>query len=183
MKLYLARHGRTNYNDLHLCNSDPSVDVHLTPLGVQQAEALAQKLLHTDLDHVFVSELRRTQQTAALVNKHHNAPVTVEPLLNDIRTGFENKTSSAYRDALHHASDPTTARFNDGESLQDIKERAQHFIDWLRDQKYQSVLIVTSAFLVQAMYEILQGLPTQSVEDYFGVGEASCLELDLPQTG
>ncbi len=45
MNLYLARHGRTNYNDLGLCNADPTVDVHLTALGIEQAKANRSKTL------------------------------------------------------------------------------------------------------------------------------------------
>ncbi len=179
MKLYIARHGRTNYNDLDICNSDPSVDVHLTQTGVKQAEALAQKLATASFDKVFVSELKRTQQTAEIVNKHHGAPVVVDPLLNDIRTGFENRPGSEYRAAFDQAPNVWTDRFNDGESIEDIKKRAEHFLAMLRDQKYTSVLIVTSAFIVQALYEVLNGLPSKDIQDYSGVGEASCIELDL----
>ena len=78
MKLYLARHGWTNYNDLRLCNADPTVDVHLTPTGVSQAEALADKLKQTALDHIIVSELKRTQQTAEIVNRFHHLEIEVD---------------------------------------------------------------------------------------------------------
>ena len=81
MKLYLARHGRTNYNDLGLCNADPAVDVHLTPSGVAQAGALAEKLKLVPLDHIFASELNRTQQTAEIINKFHNLEIEIDARL------------------------------------------------------------------------------------------------------
>ena len=79
MKIYFARHGRTNYNDLDLCNADPSVDVHITELGAEQAKALADKLKDLPLDRIFVSELKRTQQTAEIVNSFHDAPIEIVP--------------------------------------------------------------------------------------------------------
>jgi histidine phosphatase superfamily protein (branch 1) len=88
MKIYLARHGKTNYNDLDLCNSDPSVDVHITSEGTKQAQALANKLKTVSLDRIFVSELRRTKQTAEIVNQFHGIEIDVEPLLNDHRSGY-----------------------------------------------------------------------------------------------
>ena len=43
MKLYFARHGQTNYDDLGICNADPSVDVYVTPVGEEQAKALSER--------------------------------------------------------------------------------------------------------------------------------------------
>ena len=71
MKLYIARHGQTNYNEQGLCNSDPAVDVYITENGVKQAENLAEKLKNVQIGQMFVSELKRTKQTAEIVNKHH----------------------------------------------------------------------------------------------------------------
>lgn len=43
MKIYVIRHGKTNYNRLGLYNSDPAVDVHLTAQGIKTAKMFAQK--------------------------------------------------------------------------------------------------------------------------------------------
>src|SRR6185369_14402091 len=42
MKVYIARHGQTNYNEARRCNADPSVDVFLTETGIRQAKELAE---------------------------------------------------------------------------------------------------------------------------------------------
>src|SRR5882762_3740116 len=122
MKIYFARHGRTNYNDLDLCNSDPSVDVHITAEGTKQAEVLAGKLEEVPIDRIFVSELRRTQQTAAIVNQLHHVTIEVDPLLNDHRSGYEGKPARLLTEAMDAAEDRWTARFNDGESIEDMKK-------------------------------------------------------------
>src|SRR5437868_14596557 len=128
MKLYLARHGWTNYNDLRLCNADPTVDVHLTPTGVSQAEALADKLKQTALDHIIVSELKRTQQTAEIVNRFHHLEIEVDARLNDGRSGFEGKPFSEYARALDAADNRWTAHFNGGESVEDIRDLVADFM-------------------------------------------------------
>ncbi len=158
MKLYLARHGRTNYNDLGLCNADPSVDVHLTSLGIRQSEALADKLKQTPLDRIFVSELKRTQQTAEIVNKFHNLEIEIDPRLNDGKSGFEGKHFTEYDKALDAAADRWTARFKDGESIEDIKKRVADFVSELRTRKYDTVLVVTSLWVVQAILAVEQHL-------------------------
>jgi alpha-ribazole phosphatase len=166
MKIYLARHGRTNYNDLGLCNADPTVDVHLTRVGAEQAEDLADKLKQVQLDHIFVSELRRTQQTAEIVNKSHNLEIEIDPRLNDGKSGFEGKHFTEYENALNAATNRWTVRFNDGESIEDIKKRVVDFINELRTKKYDAVLIVTSLWIIQAILAVVRHIPNEEAWGY-----------------
>jgi broad specificity phosphatase PhoE len=128
MKIYLARHGLTNYNELGLCNSHPSTDVHLSRVGLIQADDLAEKLKKAKIDQIFVSELKRTQQTSNIINRYHDAPIQVDPRLNDNLTGYEGKPVKDYYAALAASEHKWTARLNGGESLEDVKERTQSFI-------------------------------------------------------
>ena len=82
MNLYVMRHGRTNYNELGLCNDDPTADVHLNDIGQQQAQAAAEQLRDVALDRIIVSPLPRTRQTAEFVNQYHHAPIEVHPAIN-----------------------------------------------------------------------------------------------------
>jgi broad specificity phosphatase PhoE len=161
MKLYLARHGRTNYNDHNLCNADPSVDVHLTEAGIMQAKALADKLQRIPIDHIFVSELKRTQQTAEIVNATRNIPAEIAPLLNDHRSGFESKSAQLLMEALDASDDRWNARFNDGESIEDMKARAATFLAELRNKPYESVLIITSGWVIYVVLAIILNISNE----------------------
>ena len=178
MKIYLARHGQTNYNELGLCNADPTVDVHLTDTGIQQSESLAENLKDVDFEVIFVSELNRTQQTAGIINKFHHADIKIDPNLNDNRTGFEGLPSADYYDALKKADNKWTVRFNDGESLADTKARTKHFIEELKTKPYKTVLVVTSMSVVQAFYGIINGFSDEQAWD-FEVDKGSCVEIDI----
>lgn len=178
MKIYFARHGRTNYNDLELCNADPSVDVYITPQGINQAKALAAKLRQTPIDHIFVSKLKRTRQTAEIVNAFHKVSIVVDSLLNDHRSGFEGKSAKLLMDALGAADDRWTARFNDGESIDDMKKRVAKFIDKLKTKPYNSILIVTSQWVIQAAVAIIQGISNEEAWR-LEVEQGSCLELEI----
>lgn len=178
MKLYFARHGRSNYNDLELCNADPTVDVHLTPVGVKQAEALADKLRQTPIDHVIVSELRRTLQTAEIVNRFHDAVIEANPLLNDHRSGFEGKPYQLLKEALDAADNRWTARFNGGESIEDMKNRVAEFLSELKTKPYDSVLIVTSQWVIQAAVAIIRDTTNEDAWK-LDVEQGSCLELEI----
>lgn len=178
MKIYFARHGRTNYNDLELCNADPTVDVHITPAGIAQAKVLADRLKDTPIDHIFVSELKRTHQTAAIVNAFHNVTVETAPLLNDHRSGYEGKPAKLLMDALDAAENRWTARFNDGESIEDMKERVAEFLDTLKSKPYGVVLIVTSQWIIHAAVALIQNISNEEAWK-LEVEQGDCLEMEI----
>lgn len=178
MNIYLARHGTTNYNEQGLCNSDPSVDVHLTKKGIEQATNLAERLRTNRFDQIYISELKRTKQTAEIINKFHGSTVKIDPRLNDNRSGYEGQLADLYYKDLEKAANKWTVRLNDGESLHDVKLRVKSFIDELITQNHKSVLIVTSRVIVQTFYGLVNGLTDQETWD-FEVDKGSCIELEL----
>lgn len=155
MNIYCMRHGRTNYNDLGLCNDDPAQDVHLTATGVAQAQLAAIALRGIDFDRILVSPLPRTRQTAQIVNQFHAAPIEAHPDLADIRSGFDGKPVIDYFAAIRH--DPLHARVNDGESLFDHKQRIMRFIDWLKAQRDKTLLIVAHEETMRVFIAYFEG--------------------------
>jgi broad specificity phosphatase PhoE len=157
VKFLFMRHGQTTYNTLGLCNDDPADPAHLTPLGEQQAQRAADRLRATPLDRILVSELPRTQQTAAIVNRVRNLPVVVHPALNDIRSGFNNRPVAEYFAAT--AADPLNLRVNGGESLLDHKRRVAGFIDWLKSQPDRAVLVIAHEETLRVFEAHFTGTP------------------------
>lgn len=178
MKLYLARHTLTNYNEKDICNGDPAIDVHLTPTGIAQAEVLAQNLKNARFDHIFVSEFKRTQQTAEILNSFHDLKIEVDPRLNDIRSEFEGKPYKDYVKALNAAENKWTARFNGGESIEDMKKRAIDFIDDLRTKDYKIVLVVTSEWIIRAILTKIQNLSNEEAWD-MPMTQGEYIEIEL----
>lgn len=140
MQAYFIRHGKTNYNELGLCNDDPGRDVCLTKEGIQQAEVAAERLRDVRFDRIIVSPLPRTRQTAEIINRHHHVSIEAHPDIIDIRSGFDGKPVEDYFAAISH--DPLNTRINGGESQLDHKQRAMHFIDWLKQQNDDALLVV-----------------------------------------
>jgi len=177
MNLYVMRHGRTNYNDLGLCNNDPDTDVHLDDTGKQQAETAAVQLRDVALDRIIVSPLPRTRQTAEIINQYHNAPIEVHPELVDIRTGFEGRAVSEYFAAIAH--DPLNARVNGGESLLDHKQRVLGFIHWLQHQQGENILVVAHEETLRVFIAWFEGnIPDERLRDIsIGNCEYRCYQL------
>lgn len=70
MKIYLIRHGETDYNRQHLFYG--KTDVSLNETGVQQAYLLKKKIADMEVDTpVYTSCLKRTIETAKLIFPNH----------------------------------------------------------------------------------------------------------------
>lgn len=124
----------------------------MTPRGVEQCNALAEKLKDVKLDIIYTSELQRTWQTAAIVNIRHEVPIIREPLLNDIVSGIAGRPVSEFRALLKRSDDPWNAKFSGGESYNEAKARAISFLEKLRKEPHECVLIVTSGGIANNIF-------------------------------
>ena len=140
MKLYVARHGETEWNALNkICGR---TDIPLTERGLEQAKLLAANMADKQLDVIIASPMIRAQQTAAAVSEAIDVPVLTDERLIEQNFGdFEgldrgtpeylaNKRQFAYR-------------YPGGESQMDVAYRVYGLIEELKG-KYpdKNVLLV-----------------------------------------
>lgn len=85
--LTLIRYAETEGNSSGVIDTTPP-GPSLTPVGVQQATALANRLKAEKYDGIYASQLVRTQQTAAPMSKTMNEPVNVLPGLDEVGAGW-----------------------------------------------------------------------------------------------
>jgi broad specificity phosphatase PhoE len=101
----LMRHGESVFSVRGLLNGDASVPGGLTPVGVEQARVLGERLRDVPIDLVVTSELERAIETADIATAGRHLPRLVLPGLNDPRYGrFEGGSLEAYRDWAHSSS-------------------------------------------------------------------------------
>jgi broad specificity phosphatase PhoE len=74
MKIYVARHGETEYNRKKLLMGQK--DIPLNEKGVKQAEKLAKFMKDKGVTAIYSSDLSRAFKTAEIVGKELNLPVT-----------------------------------------------------------------------------------------------------------
>ena len=90
-RLYLIRHGLTESN--RQSRYMGRTEEPLSSEGRWQARQLARQLRHVRLDAFYSSPLRRTKETAAIVNQPHGHEVSIEPGLNELDLGrWEGQT-------------------------------------------------------------------------------------------
>ena len=74
MKIYVARHGETEYNRKRLLMGQ--IDIPLNEKGVKQAEKLAKSLKNKGITAIYSSDLSRAFNTAEIVGEELQLPVT-----------------------------------------------------------------------------------------------------------
>ena len=98
--LTFIRHAESQANADNVVNTDipgPS----LTEEGKAQAEQLAHQLSRNNFDGIYVSDMVRTQQTAAPLAHALGKPVEVLPGLREIDAGWYNNTSTKRADLTY----------------------------------------------------------------------------------
>ncbi|MFI9026779.1 histidine phosphatase family protein [Streptomyces sp. NPDC053560] len=88
--VHLMRHGEVHNPDGVLYGRRPGY--HLSELGRQMADRVAEHLADRDITHVVASPLERAQETAAPVGKAHGLDVDSDPRLIEAGNIFEGKT-------------------------------------------------------------------------------------------
>ena len=126
MKLYVARHGQTDWNvENKVCGS---TNRPLTEQGKEQAKALAEKLKDKNIDVIIASPMLRSMQTAGAVSIATGIPVIMDERLREHDYGeFEGFDRS--RDEYWQQKYLFATKFPKGESLFDLAQRVYNLLD------------------------------------------------------
>ena len=177
MKLIFLRHGESGYNLSGLCNADPVVPVALTAVGHRQAQTAAERLRGLPIQRVYVSRLRRAQETAAIVNVYHGAEIHVDSRLDDRNTGFEGMPVKQYLEAMRGAPDPFDWKVPGGESYRELVARVHGFLADMRGlPESENALVVTHHEVLQAVAGYFQHL---ALPDMWQVWVENCEILEF----
>jgi broad specificity phosphatase PhoE len=161
--LYLVRHGQTAYNRDGLGLG--RADLPLTEEGLAQAAAIAERLAHEPIEHVYSSPLRRALDTARPIAEARGLAVEVREELIELDVGnTEGLTFAAmrerYAEFLAEWAGPAghTAAMPGGESLAHVDERLAPFLDELRRAPHAAAAIVSHNFVIRLAICRLLGL-------------------------
>src|SRR4051795_5881041 len=143
MQLFvIVRHGESTLNSESRVNGDPSVPVHLTQRGREEADSLGRQVAHLSLDLCVHTPFVRTRETAEVALAGRDVPFHELGELGDIDVGeLEGKTIDEYRAWKHEH--PRSDAFPDGESLDDAARRYADGFEYLLTRPERTILVVT----------------------------------------
>jgi len=86
MRLYIVRHGETDYNRNRMMQGYH--EIPLNERGIRQATLLAHRLKDEQLDRIVCSDLRRAVMTGCIVASHTGVPMDYDPALRERDPGL-----------------------------------------------------------------------------------------------
>lgn len=160
-EIYLIRHGQTTANVMKMKQGTINTKMtYLNENGQKQAHNLADNFDISFADHIIVSPLHRTEQTAAILNAKANLPVSYDKRLLEISYGQWDGKKNAdlrkkYPDAYNDYWDDVLPKYvqyaTDGEKFNDVVDRVHDFlIDTINQYPDEKIICVTHGFTVKA---------------------------------
>jgi probable phosphoglycerate mutase len=160
--LSTVRHGRTTYNlEKRYAGS---IDVPLSPQGVEDCRLAAARLADRQFDVVVASAMARAIETARILAGRKTRIVTT-PLCNERNFGImEGHTWDEVLGfdppilMIEVGNDLHTVDPKGGEPFEDVWQRAREFRRFLFDRfRGQSVLVVSHGVFLQMFHGLLRG--------------------------
>lgn len=194
MEIYMIRHGETMWNQQHRLQGRK--DIPLNDVGLAGARIAAEALKDVHFDRVFSSPLVRAKKTAEIILKNH-PDLSIEPLddLQEIAfgtgEGIEMRDdvphTEAEKEILDHlkrwfAYPDTVAPLPGGESIREVKDRIEHFLDtciYPNEDTYERVMVTCHGGILRGIESIVRNLSDADYWDGGIVPNCGAMVLEL----
>lgn len=183
MKIYLVRHGETDWNQAGLLQGQ--TDIALNAQGLEQAREAAERLKEVPFEIAFCSPLIRAKRTAETIVGERKITLTTDERLRELNFGpWEGVDIRTIRDA---ASQPFT---NPGsyippegaESFAQLYQRSGEFVDQVLlplEGTYETVLVVAHGGVNRSILNPVLNIP---IDDFWRVHMGNCATAILDCT-
>ena len=164
MKLYVARHGETQWNIENKISG--RTDIPLTAKGLQQAQLLAEHAKGKGIEVIIASPLLRARQTAQAVSDAIGVPIQIDERLIEMDFGtFEG--TSRFGEEFQWIRAQMSTRFPGGESGFDVAYRVYSLLYEIKE-KYadKTVLLVCHNCVSRAVRSFFMNLSTEEYGNY-----------------
>lgn len=183
MKIYLVRHGETDWNQAGLLQGQ--TDIALNAQGLEQAREASERLKEVPFEIAFCSPLIRAKRTAETIIGDRKITLTTDERLRELNFGpWEGVDIRTIKDA---ASQPFT---NPGsyippegaESFAQLYKRSGEFVDQVLlplEGTYETVLVVAHGGVNRSILNPILNIP---VDDFWRMHMGNCATAILDCT-
>jgi probable phosphoglycerate mutase len=165
MRIFLVRHGDTEYNAKAIFRG--TLDVPLSDTGLEQARLTGTELSHTKISLTLSSPLSRALDTAKMIaEKQASSPVLrIDEDLTDIHFGdwqgrSREEVAATYPDLFSiWMNEPHHARFPRGESIHDAFLRASSGLKrYVADDANEIIAVVSHRVIIKLLVLFALGM-------------------------
>ena len=137
-KLYLIRHGETDYNNA--LRFQGQTDVLLNRKGIEQAERVAEFFRDIPLRAIYTSNLKRASATAEIIGRVKGIEPQETDALREMSFGIwenmnskdiQKKYAKEWKDFF---ASPANIKIPQGESMSDVQKRAYPEVQRILDE-------------------------------------------------
>ena len=181
MKVYIARHGQTDWNTQH--RAQGHTDIPLNETGRKQAEALRDNIKGIKFTAVYASPLKRAAETAQIATDGQYDIIYDDRLMERSFGDFEGKEINNWVEATGYDIGNLKLNTNTGgiEPVKDVLARVKGFLDELKTKHDNDdvILIVTHGQVSRGFHHNLVGYTDDT--DWWSVefGNAEAREYAL----
>ena len=169
MKLYVARHGQTEWNvNNRVCGV---TDVELTAEGMEQAKTLSTKIIDKQIDIIVSSPLLRAKQTARIISDRMGRDFVIDNRLSEQNYGVYEGVLRDHTDFMAAKSHFPHKMFG-GESILQVAQRVYNFIDEITENHAgKRILAITHGGICRVIHSYFCH---QSNEEYYAFHMGNC---------
>lgn len=169
MKLYVTRHGETQWNvENRVCGV---TDVELTEQGRRQARALAGRVRGLAVDRIISSPMKRALETSRIVAEETGLPVDVDPRLREQSYGRFEGVDRGDEGFLSNKR-CFAFRYPGGESMMDVAHRTYGLMEELRERyPDENILLVCHGGVCRVIRTYFRDM---SNEAFFRYSQENC---------
>lgn len=173
--IYLLRHGLDDESRIGGYS-----DVPLTKNGIIEVEKTRDFIEENiEFQKIISSDVKRTMDTAKIINRNLNKPVIFTSLLREQDKGDYNGVLKSSLDPNDYFLGKTTIydTYPNGESILDLYFRIEKLL--LTIDRWDNNLLVTHRGVINMIYYLLNNKKPDMYKDSFDVTHASVHKLDL----
>ena len=166
-EIILIRHGETEWNSQKRMQGHSNSD--LSEVGRGQIQALGELMKNVSFDHIYSSDSLRARQTAEAITQYSGHTLQFDQRIREKNLGvFEGLTSTEAKERhpeIYRLFKTAGANYviDEGESTQQLLERALEFIEEIRLRHPQErVVMVTHGGVVRVLMKYALGLSIDS---------------------
>lgn len=189
MKLYLIRHGETDFNKRRLLQGQTNTE--LNDYGRELAKKTAEGLKEVPFDLAFTSPLRRAKETAQIVLGDRKIPLVEEERIQEISFGaYEglcidkeryNIPDAAFMNFFNQPEAYNTPP--NGETFAEVLRRTGEFLnELLAEKEYadKTILVSTHGCALKALLADVRNTP---LSEFWGGGVNKNCAVTILETG
>lgn len=141
MKLYIVRHGQTDWNINGKIQGQKNTELNVT--GIMQAESLKEEFNKLDVDLIMCSPLNRAKKTAEIINKDKKLRIIYRDELIERGLGdFEGKDCETERNEIYNYY-KNDKRMNI-EPVVDLCNRINKLLEEIKLNYYKNTIILVT---------------------------------------